>query len=106
MPNQTSRPQHPPANTASEFVSTTETKTTVDWQAHSVPSLVDLSTVILFVFIRLARKGVMSISEAARFLDELTETPNMPEQTRLYLELVIIALSRKVDSELERFYFH
>lgn len=52
----------------------------------------DLSTVIVFVFLRLARAGVMSIPEAVRLVDELSETPDLPDEARLHFHIILCAL--------------
>jgi hypothetical protein len=72
-----------------------------------LPPPVELSTIITFVFLVLARKGVMSLSEAALFLEELVGNRDLPEETRIYLVFVINALwNIHSDASPERFYFH
>jgi hypothetical protein len=73
----------------------------------AAPTQVDLCTIIIFVFMRLARQGVMSFSEAASLLEELAKMQNITDTTRIYLYLIIIALSKlDMDFTHERFYFH
>jgi hypothetical protein len=72
-----------------------------------LPPLVESTTAIVFVFLVLARKDVMSLSDAALFVEELVEWQDLPKETRTCLLVVVNVLwNIHRTASPGRFYFH